>query len=247
MNFLVSNDDGYLSPGVRILAARLRQLGTVTIVAPDRDRSGASNSLTLSRPLRPRLIEPGVWAIDGTPSDCVHLAIQGLLPEVPDLVVSGINHGANLGDDVLYSGTVAAATEGRSLGLPSIAVSSASHVPQHLEAAADVVVDLVRRLVNHPLPAVTLRTGNVPDLPANQLKPMVATRLGRRHPSSGIVRDTDPRGRELFWIGAAGEGADAGEGTDFAAVAAGHVSVTPIQFDMTRHGVMTAVSHWLAE
>ncbi|ANJ67854.1 5'/3'-nucleotidase SurE [Halothiobacillus diazotrophicus] len=246
MNFLVSNDDGYLSPGVRVLATRLKRLGSVTIVAPDRDRSGASNSLTLSRPLRPRLIEPGVWAVDGTPSDCVHLAIQGLLPEVPDLVVSGINHGANLGDDVLYSGTVAAATEGRSLGLPAIAVSSTAHVPQHLDAAADVVADLVGRLVNHPLPALTLLNVNVPDLPADQLKSMIATRLGRRHPSSGIVRDADPRGREIFWIGAAGEGADAGEGTDFAAVAAGHVSVTPIQFDMTRHGVMDAVSHWLA-
>lgn len=247
MNILVSNDDGYLSPGIRILAERLKALGHVTIVAPDRDRSGASNSLTLSRPLRPRLVEPDVWAVDGTPTDCVHLAIQGLLPVVPDIVVSGINHGSNLGDDVLYSGTVAAATEGRSLGLPAIAVSNSAHHPEHLSVAADAVVDLVCRLVNHPLPAFTLLNVNVPDLPADQIKPMLATRLGRRHPSSGIVRDRDPRDREIFWIGAAGEGADAGEGTDFAAVAAGHISVTPVQFDMTRHSAIPGVADWLAE
>jgi 5'-nucleotidase len=247
MNILVSNDDGYLAPGIRILAERLKKLGQVTIVAPDRDRSGASNSLTLSRPLRPRLVEPGIWAVDGTPTDCVHLAIQGLLPIVPDLVVSGINHGANLGDDVLYSGTVAAATEGRSLGLPAIAVSNAAHQPLHLEAAAEVVADLVCRLVNHPLPAFTLLNVNVPDLPLGQLGPLRATRLGRRHPSTGIVRDRDPRDREIFWIGAAGAGADAGEGTDFAAVAAGYVSVTPVQFDMTRHTAIASVADWLAE
>ncbi len=245
MNILVSNDDGYLAPGINVLAAALAELGVVTVVAPDRDRSGASNSLTLSRPLRPRKVSPQVWAVDGTPSDCVHLAIQGLLPFTPDLVVSGINHGANLGDDVLYSGTVAAATEGRSLGLPAIAVSSAAHDPQHLDAAAAVVVDLVRRLVDHPLPSLTLLNVNVPDAPRAALKPWQVTRLGRRHPSSGIVRATDPRGREIFWIGAAGAGADAGAGTDFAAVAEGHVSITPIQFDMTRHSVLPDVARWL--
>ncbi|WP_407275566.1 5'/3'-nucleotidase SurE [Halothiobacillus sp. DCM-1] len=245
MNILVSNDDGYLAPGIKALAEALAELGTVTVVAPDRDRSGASNSLTLSRPLRPRQVAPQVWAVDGTPSDCVHLAIQGLLPTTPDLVVSGINHGANLGDDVLYSGTVAAATEGRSLGLPAIAVSSTAHDPQHLETAAAVVVSLVRRLVDHPLPSLTLLNVNVPDVPHGELKPWQVTRLGRRHPSSGIVRSMDPRGREIFWIGAAGAGADAGEGTDFFAVAAGHVSITPVQFDMTRHAVLPDVARWL--
>lgn len=245
MNILVSNDDGYLAPGIKVLAAALAVLGSVTVVAPDRDRSGASNSLTLSRPLRPRQIAANLWAVDGTPSDCVHLAIQGLLPFTPDLVISGINHGANLGDDVLYSGTVAAATEGRSLGLPAIAVSSSAHDPQHLDTAAAVVVELVRRLVDHPLPSLTLLNVNVPDVPQSALQPWQVTRLGRRHPSSGIVRSVDPRGREIFWIGAAGAGADAGEGTDFAAIAANHVSITPIQFDMTRHAVLPDVARWL--
>lgn len=245
MNILVSNDDGYLAPGIKVLAAALAVLGSVTVVAPDRDRSGASNSLTLSRPLRPRQIAANLWAVDGTPSDCVHLAIQGLLPFTPDLVISGINHGANLGDDVLYSGTVAAATEGRSLGLPAIAVSSSAHDPQHLDTAAAVVVELVRRLVDHPLPSLTLLNVNVPDVPQSALQPWQVTRLGRRHPSSGIVRSADPRGREIFWIGAAGAGADAGEGTDFAAIAANHVSITPIQFDMTRHAVLPDVARWL--
>ncbi|MGC9455982.1 MAG: 5'/3'-nucleotidase SurE [Halothiobacillaceae bacterium] len=247
MNILVSNDDGYLSPGIQVLANALSVLGQVTIVAPDRDRSGASNSLTLSRPLRPRRISERVHAVDGTPSDCVHLAVKGLLPETPDLVVSGINHGSNLGDDVLYSGTVAAATEGRSLGLPAIAVSSMSFDPRHLPAAADLVCTLVRRLESHPLPRGTLLNVNVPDRPTSEIQGIRATRLGRRHPSSPIVRDQDPRGREIFWIGAAGAAEDCGEGTDFHAVAEGYVSVTPVQFDMTRHEVIDAVQGWLAE
>ncbi|HHO81744.1 MAG TPA: 5'/3'-nucleotidase SurE [Halothiobacillus sp.] len=247
MNILVSNDDGYLSPGIQVLANALSGLGTVTIVAPDRDRSGASNSLTLTRPLRPRQISERVYAVDGTPSDCVHLAVTGLLPFVPDIVVSGINHGSNLGDDVLYSGTVAAATEGRSLGLPAIAVSSVSFNPKYLASAADLVCDLVRRLETHPLPPGTLLNVNVPDLPVSEIKGIKATRLGRRHPSSQIVRDTDPRGREILWIGAAGDAADCGEGTDFDAIANGYASVTPVQFDMTCHEVIGAVQDWLKE
>jgi len=245
MNILISNDDGYLSPGILALSEALSALGAVWTVAPDRDRSGASNSLTLSRPLRPRQLGERLWVIDGTPSDCVHLGIKGLLPVVPDLVVSGINHGSNLGDDVLYSGTVAAATEGRSLGLPAIAISSASFAPQHLDVASGVAVELVRRLEDHPLPAMTLLNVNVPDLPSDKLGAVQATRLGRRHPSSQIVRSTDPRGREICWIGAAGEAEDAGPGTDFSAIARGQVSVTPIHFDMTRHEVMEALSKWL--
>jgi 5'-nucleotidase len=246
MNILISNDDGYLSPGIIALSEALAALGTVWTVAPDRDRSGASNSLTLSRPLRPRQLDERLWVIDGTPSDCVHLGIKGLLPVVPDLVVSGINHGSNLGDDVLYSGTVAAATEGRSLGLPSIALSSTSFAPEHLDVAAGIAVDLVRRLENHPLPAMTLLNVNVPDVPLEQLGAVCATRLGRRHPSSQIVRTTDPRGREICWIGAAGGAEDAGPDTDFAAVERGDVSVTPIHFDMTRHEVLGALGAWLA-
>ena len=246
MHILLSNDDGYLSPGLNILAERLARFATVTIVAPDRDRSGASNSLTLSRPLRPRQLEERLWVIDGTPSDCVHLGIKGLLPEMPDLVVSGINHGANLGDDVLYSGTVAAASEGRALGLPAIAASCQSFAPNHLESAAHWVEWLIRRLDNHPLPAYSLLNVNVPDAPLDEIGGVRATRLGRRHPSGQLVRDTDPRGREIVWIGAAGEAEDAGEGTDFHALANDWVSVTPIHFDMTRHETMPALEQWLA-
>ena len=245
MHILLSNDDGYLSPGLNILAERLARFATVTIVAPDRDRSGASNSLTLSRPLRPRQLEERLWVIDGTPSDCVHLGIKGLLPEMPDLVVSGINHGANLGDDVLYSGTVAAASEGRALGLPAIAASCQSFAPEYLESAAHWVEWLIRRLDNHPLPAYSLFNVNVPDAPLDRIGGVRATRLGRRHPSGQLVRDTDPRGREIVWIGAAGEAEDAGEGTDFHALARGWVSVTPIHFDMTRHETMPALEQWL--
>lgn len=245
MHILLSNDDGYLSPGLNVLAERLSRFATVTIVAPDRDRSGASNSLTLSRPLRPRQLEERLWVIDGTPSDCVHLGIKGLLPSMPDLVVSGINHGANLGDDVLYSGTVAAASEGRALGLPAIAVSCQSFAPEHLGSAAHWVDWLIRRLGNHPLPAYTLLNVNVPDQPLDVIGGIRATRLGRRHPSGQLVRETDPRGREIVWIGAAGEAEDAGEGTDFHALSQGWVSVTPIHFDMTRHEAMPALEQWL--
>lgn len=245
MHILLSNDDGYLSPGLNVLAERLAQFAAVTIVAPDRDRSGASNSLTLSRPLRPRQLEERLWVIDGTPSDCVHLGIKGLLPEMPDLVVSGINHGANLGDDVLYSGTVAAASEGRALGLPAIAVSCQSFAPEYLGSAAHWVEWLIRRLGNHPLPAYTLLNVNVPDAPLDQIGGVRATRLGRRHPSGQLVKDTDPRGREIVWIGAAGEAEDAGEGTDFHALSDGWVSVTPIHFDMTRHEAMPSLEQWL--
>ncbi|MBN2872106.1 MAG: 5'/3'-nucleotidase SurE [Halothiobacillaceae bacterium] len=246
MHILLSNDDGYLSPGLNRLAERLARVATVTIVAPDRDRSGASNSLTLSRPLRPRQLEDRLWVIDGTPSDCVHLGIKGLLPTMPDLVVSGINHGANLGDDVLYSGTVAAASEGRALGLPAIAVSCQAFAPEHLGSAAHWVEWLIRRLDNHPLPAYSLLNVNVPDAPLDRIRGVRATRLGRRHPSGQLVRDTDPRGREIIWIGAAGEAEDAGDGTDFQALAEGWVSVTPIHFDMTRHETMPALQRWLA-
>ena len=247
MHILLSNDDGYLAPGLNTLAQRLRTFAKVSIVAPDRDRSGASNSLTLSRPLRPRQLADDLWVVDGTPSDCVHLGIKGLLDSPPDLVVSGINHGANLGDDVLYSGTVAAASEGRALGLPAIAVSCQSFMPRYLETSAAWVCWLIERLDRHPMPAYSLLNVNVPDQPEDQIVGVRATRLGRRHPSGQVIFDQDPRGREIVWIGAAGEADDASEHTDFHALAEGYVSITPMQFDMTRHESMPALTDWLSE
>lgn len=245
MDILVSNDDGVHSPGLRALAEAMRPLGRVVIVAPDRDRSGASNSLTLSRPLRPKQLEEHVWAVDGTPTDCVHLALTGLLPFKPDIVLSGINHGPNMGDDVLYSGTVAAATEGRSLGLPAIAVSMESFEPRHLDTACRAVFDLVKGMDHHPLPRDTLLSVNVPDRPWDQIRGLRATRLGRRHPSAPMVPDKDPRGKSIYWIGMAGAAADEGEGTDFQALRDGFISVTPIHFDMTRHDALGVLAHWL--
>jgi 5'-nucleotidase len=217
------------------------------VVAPDRDRSGASNSLTLVHPLRPRLIEPDMWAVDGTPSDCVHLALTGLLPMRPDIVLSGFNHGANMGDDVLYSGTVAAATEGRSLGLPAIAFSMVNHDPQNFDAAAQVAQALVRSIASHPLPKDTLLSVNIPDCPWSEMRGLCATRLGKRHPSAPMVAAADPRGKPIYWIGPAGPASDEGEGTDFAAVREGYVSVTPIHFDMTRHETLGVLAQWLPD
>lgn len=247
MDILVSNDDGVHSPGLRALAEAMRPLGRVVIVAPDRDRSGASNSLTLSRPLRPKQLDEHVWAVDGTPTDSVHLALTGLLPFTPDIVLSGINHGPNLGDDVLYSGTVAAAMEGRSLGLPAIAVSMDSFDPQHFDTACRAVYRLVRGMANHPLPRDTLLNVNVPDRPWDEIRGLRSTRLGKRHPSAPMVADTDPRGRRIYWIGMAGAAADEGEGTDFHALREGFISVTPIHFDMTRHDALGALAQWLPD
>jgi 5'-nucleotidase len=247
MHILISNDDGYQSAGIRILADTLSEIATVTVVAPDRDRSGASNSLTLDSPIRARQAENGYTYVDGTPTDCVHLAITGLLDEEPDMVVAGINAGANLGDDVLYSGTVAAAMEGRFLGLPAIAVSLVSERPTHFETAARVTLDLVRRLLSNTLPADTILNLNVPDLPLEELAGMQATRLGHRHKSEAVVRMQDPRGRPVYWVGPAGSEQDAGPGTDFHAVRTGHVSVTPLDVDLTRYKALEEVSSWLAD
>lgn len=246
MRFLLSNDDGHTAPGLQCLAEHLRSLGTVTVVAPDRNRSGASNSLTLERPLRATTDDKVLWSVDGTPTDCVHLAITGLLDKEPDMVVTGINAGANLGDDVLYSGTVAGAMEGRFLGFPAIAVSTAAVVPQHFETAARVVCMLVKLLGRDPLPADTILNVNVPDVAFDELCGFEATRLGHRHRSAPAVRDEDPRGRPIWWVGPAGAEADAGPGTDFHAVARGFVSVTPLQVDLTRYGALDKVAGWLA-
>ncbi len=245
MNILLSNDDGWRADGLRALAAALAGVGTLTVVAPDRNRSGASNSLTLEAPLRVVDHEPGWYAINGTPTDCVHLAISGLLVEEQALVVSGVNDGANLGDDVLYSGTVAAAMEGRFLGVPSIAVSLVAGGPRHFDTAARVARELIERLNRAPLPQATLFNVNVPDVPYAELKGLKATRLGVRHRSERIVRATDPRGRAVYWVGGPGGGQDAGPGTDFAAVEDGFVSVTPLQIDLTRHSVLKDLGSWL--
>lgn len=245
MHILVSNDDGYRAPGLISLAQALEGIARVTVVAPERDRSGASNSLTLDQPLRAHPVEPAVYRVDGTPTDCVHLAITGLLEDEPDMVVSGINAGANLGDDVLYSGTVAAATEGRFLGLPAIAISLVSTAPAHYDTAARVAVSLLERLERDPLPADTILNVNVPDRPWDELAGFEATRLGHRHRAEPVIRGEDPRGRPIYWIGPPGEEEDAGQGTDFHAVSRGYVSVTPIQVDLTRYEALDQVASWV--
>jgi 5'-nucleotidase len=245
MKILLSNDDGYRAPGLQVLAAELARFAELSVVAPDRDRSGASNSLTLDVPIRAERLENGFIRVNGTPTDCVHLAITGLLDEEPDLVVAGINHGANLGDDVIYSGTVAAATEGRFRGRPALAVSINSHEPKHLETAAAVAGKLIRGLGDGALTASTILNINVPDLPLSELRGIRATRLGHRHKAEPVERILDPRGRPMFWVGPAGPEQDAGEGTDFHAVRSGYVSVTPLKVDLTRHESIEPLNRWL--
>ena len=245
MRILVSNDDGYFSPGIALLAERLAALGEVTVVAPERDRSGASNSLTLDRPLTVRRAANGFHYVNGTPTDCVHLALTGAVAPAPDLVVSGINLGANMGDDTIYSGTVAAATEGYLFGIPSLAISLCSRAARHLDTAAAVALRLVERFARAPFPPPVLLNVNVPDVPLAELGPLRATRLGRRHKAEPVVRLETPRGETAYWIGPAGDAQDAGEGTDFHAVAHGCVSVTPLQIDLSRHQQLPQVAAWL--
>ena len=247
MRVLVSNDDGVDAPGIRVLAEALSTLGEVTVVAPDRDRSGASNSLTLDQPIRVLRMDNGYHRVAGTPTDCVHLAITGLLERDPDIVVSGINNSANMGDDVIYSGTVAAAMEGRFLGLPAIAVSLASrdHKPEHFPTAARAAVEIVKRLVAEPLPADTILNVNVPDRPWAEIRGFEVTRLGHRHRAEPCVKQVDPRGRPIWWIGAAGAEKDDGPGTDFHAVRTGHISITPIHVDLTRYQALERVAGWV--
>jgi 5'-nucleotidase len=248
MHFLISNDDGINARGIQVLSQRMTALGRVTIVAPDQNRSGASNSLTLDSPVRIREIDEHTFRVQGTPTDCVHIALTGLLDKDPDIVVSGINSGANLGDDVIYSGTVAAAMEGRFLGLPAIAVSLVvDDQPQHYATAADVVALLVERLRQDPLPADTILNINVPDLPWDRVRGLEVTRLGHRHRAEPVIKMLDPRGRPMYWIGPAGEGQDAGPGTDFDAVKRGFVSITPIHVDLTRYQALDQVAGWVAE
>lgn len=246
MRILVSNDDGYRAEGLECLAVALRQLAEVTVVAPDRNRSGASNSLTLDVPLRVVQYGEHTYYVNGTPTDCVHLAISGLFDFEHDMVVSGINDGANLGDDVLYSGTVAAAMEGRFLGIPAIAVSLVLADGGHFRAAADLVRRLVERNVVDPLPANTILNVNVPDLPLAEVKGIRTTRLGFRHKSEPVVKELDPKGKPIYWIGPAGAGQDVGPGTDFHALAEGCVSVTPLKVDLTAHAALGALETWLS-
>jgi 5'-nucleotidase len=246
MHILLSNDDGYFAPGLAILAETLASFARVTVVAPERDRSGASNSLTLDRPLSVRRAGNGFFYVNGTPTDCVHLAVTGLLDALPDIVISGINDGANMGDDTIYSGTVAAATEGFLLGIPSLAVSLVAKGEDHFATAAHVAADFAQRVARKPLGQPALLNINVPDVPYDQLRGIEVTRLGKRHKAEPVVKSTSPRGETVYWVGAAGSAQDAGEGTDFDAVSRLAVSVTPLQVDLTRFAQLQALKEWIA-
>lgn len=245
MRFLLSNDDGYLSPGLVALADLMTELGEVTVVAPDRDRSGASNSLTLGRPLRIKCADNGFHYVDGTPTDCVHLGITGVMQEEPDMVIAGINRGPNLGDDILYSGTVAAAMEGRFLGYPAVAVSCAGFNMSHLSTATNVMKKIIGGMLSNPLPPDTILNVNIPDVAYEEISDYSATRLGYRHKSEPAIKDLDPVGRPIYWVGPPGPEQDAGEGTDFHAIRNRAVSVTPLKVDLTRRESLAGLDYWL--
>ncbi len=245
MRILLSNDDGYFAPGLQMLAKSLAALGEITVVAPEQNRSGASNSLTLDRPLMLKQADSGFYFVNGTPTDCVHLAVTGMMGTLPDIIVSGINHGANMGDDTIYSGTVAAATEGFLLGIPSIAISLASFEGRNFATAGFYAAELVARFIRNPIQEPTLLNVNVPDLPLDRIKGIEVTRLGRRHKAEPVVKMQSPRHETVYWVGAAGAAADAGPGTDFNAVERGYVSVTPLQIDLTHTGQLNKISDWI--
>lgn len=245
MRILLSNDDGYFAPGLAALAEALAGLGDIVVVAPEQNRSGASNSLTLDRPLFLKQAANGFHFVNGTPTDCVHLAVTGMLDTLPDIIVSGINNGANMGDDTIYSGTVAAATEGFLLGIPSIAISMTSFEGKNYASAGLVARDLVERFIRNPIREPVLLNVNVPDIPHAELKGIEVTRLGRRHKAEAVVRMTSPRNETVYWVGAAGAAADAGPGTDFNAVERGCVSITPLQIDLTHTAQLPAVRQWM--
>ena len=246
MHILVSNDDGYRAPGIAVLADALSAEHDISVVAPERNCSGASNSLTLERGLRACQVADNSYYVDGTPTDTVHLAVTGLLNTMPDMVVSGINAGANMGDDVLYSGTIAAAMEGRHLGLPAIAVSMDSYTPRHYKTAAIAVLKLLRGLDEVSFASNTVLNINVPDIPWSEIRGYKATRLGNRHKSEGMIVQQDPRGEPMYWVGPPGEAQDAGEGTDFHAVSQHYVSITPLQIDLTRYNTLAELDSWLS-
>jgi 5'-nucleotidase len=245
MRILLSNDDGYFAPGLEALADALAGLGEIVVVAPEQNRSGASNSLTLDRPLFLKQAPNGFHFVNGTPTDCVHLAVTGMLEYLPDIIVSGINLGANMGDDTIYSGTVAAATEGFLLGIPSIAVSLTSFEGKHFATAGRIARELVERFVRDPIREPVLLNVNVPDVPYAELQGTEVTRLGRRHKAEPVVKMRSPRNETVYWVGAAGAAADAGPGTDFNAVERGCVSITPLQVDLTHAAQMSGIQRWM--
>ncbi|HNO75811.1 5'/3'-nucleotidase SurE [Nitrosomonas mobilis] len=247
MRILLSNDDGYFAPGIAHLAEALSTIAEITVVAPERDRSGASNSLTLDRPLSLRRSHNGFYYVNGTPTDCVHLAVTGMLEGLPDMVISGVNDGANMGDDTIYSGTVAAATEGFLLGIPSIAVSMVSVSRGNFATAARVALDLVKHYLDNKFHVPILLNVNVPDIPYDQLAGMEVTRLGRRHKAESTIKSLTPRGETVYWVGAAGGAQDAGEGTDFFAVQRNRVSMTPLQIDLTHYDQIDFAKTWVGQ
>jgi len=245
MKILLSNDDGYFAPGLNILAEHISKFADITVVAPERNRSGASNSLTLDRPLSVKKAANGFFYVNGTPTDCVHIALTGLMDALPDMVISGINDGANMGDDTIYSGTVAAAMEGYLLGIPSIAISMSQHNSTHFETAARVAVELLLHYQKNGFLSPTLLNVNVPDIPYDELQGRVVTRLGKRHKAEPVVQLKTPRNETVYWVGAAGQPNDGGEGTDFHAVASNQVSISPIQVDLTNHKQLNDIKDWL--
>lgn len=248
MRILVSNDDGVHAPGIKALATEMAKIAEVIVVAPDRNRSGSSNSLTLTRPIRARELDNGYYSIEGTPTDCVHLALTGFLNKEVDLVVSGINDGANLGDDILYSGTVAAAMEGRYLGFPALAFSMVgNHHIMHYDTAAFIARQLVMKMHINMLPSQTILNINIPDLPLNEIKGVEVTRLGTRSGADPVIKEYDPRGKAMYWIGPPGIEADAGPGTDFHAINQGYVSITPLSLDLTHYKAFERLSNWLED
>lgn len=245
LRVLISNDDGVYAKGIVTLAEAIKKIAQVDVVAPDRNRSGASNSLTLTSPLQLKTLENGFVSVEGTPTDCVHVAITGLLTQMPNMVVTGINAGANLGDDVWYSGTVAAAMEGRFLGLPAIAMSLASEKYLHYDTAAKVACEFILHILQEPLPAATILNVNVPDVPFEELQGYEVTRLGTRHCAEPTIKEMDPRGHTVYWVGPPGAEQDAGIGTDFHAVRQGKVSVTPLRIDLTHYEAFDVLSSWV--
>ena len=247
MKILLSNDDGYFAPGLNILAEHLTKIADITVVAPERNRSGASNSLTLDRPLSVRKASNGFFYVNGTPTDCVHIALTGLMDTMPDMVISGINDGANMGDDTIYSGTVAAAMEGYLLDIPSLAFSMSQQNATHFETAARIAVEMVQHYQKIGFASPTLLNVNVPDVPYDQLKGRLVTRLGKRHKAEPVIQLKTPRNETVYWVGAAGKPNDGGEGTDFHAVANNFVSISPIQVDLTKHTQMAELNNWLTQ
>ena len=245
MRILLSNDDGYFAPGLTSLVEALSSIADTVVVAPERDRSGSSNSLTLDRPLSLHKSHNGFYYVNGTPTDCVHLAVTGMLDKLPDMVISGINDGANMGDDTIYSGTVAAATEGFLLGIPSLALSLANVSDENFSTAARVATDIVQRFKQNKFHEPILLNINVPDIPYEHLQGIEVTRLGRRHKAEAVVKSQSPRGEIVYWVGAAGAVQDASEDTDFHAIQLNRVSVTPLQLDLTQYGQIDTVKQWL--